>query len=41
MKEWFIKRGCLEFVIEKEMRKVRFSKQGQKPKKAKKGVPFL
>ena len=41
MKEWFIKRGYPESVIEKEMRKVHFSKQGQKSKKVEKGVPFV
>ena len=32
MKELFFKRGYPESVIEKEMKKVRFSKEGQKPK---------
>ena len=41
MKEWFIKRGYPESVIEKEMKKVRFSKQGQKSKRAEKRVPFV
>ena len=41
MNEWFIKKGYPEFVIEKEMKKVRFSKQGQKPKKDEKRAPFL
>ena len=41
MKEWFIKRVFPESVIEKEMKKVRFSEQGQKSKKFEKGVPFL
>ena len=40
MKEWFIKRGYPESVIEKEMKKVRFSKQGQKSKKVEKVVPL-
>ena len=40
MKEWFIKRGYPESVIGKEMKKVRFSEQGQKFKKVEKGVPF-
>ena len=40
MKEWFIKRGYPESVIEKELIKVRFSKQGQKSKKVEKGLPF-
>ena len=41
MKEWFIKRGYLEPVIEKDMKKVRFFNQGQKSKKVEKGVPFV
>ena len=41
MKEWFIKKACLRYVIEKEMNKVRFSKQGQQSKKVEKGVPFV
>ena len=41
MKERFIKRGYPESVIEKEMQKVHFSKQGQKSKKVEKGVPFV
>ena len=41
MKEWFIKRGYPESVIEKEMQKVHFSKQGQISKRAEKGVPFV
>ena len=40
MKEWFIKKAYPGSVIEKEMNKVRFSKQGQKSKKVEKGVPF-
>ena len=36
-----MKRGYPETVIEKEMEKVRFFKQGQKPKKVRKGVPFV
>ena len=40
MKEWF-KRGYPEPVIDKEMKKVRFSEQGQKPKKLEKGVAFV
>ena len=40
MKEWFIKRGYPESAIEKELIKVRFSKQGQKSKKVEKGLPF-
>ena len=41
MKECFTKRGYPESVIEKEMKKARFSKQGQKSKKVEKGVPFV
>ena len=41
MKEWFTKRGHPESVIEKEMKKVCFSKQGQKSKKVEKGVTFV
>ena len=33
IKEWFIKRGYPESVIEKEMKMVHFSKQDQKPKR--------
>ena len=33
MREWFMKRGYPESVIDKEMKKVHFSEQGQKPKK--------
>ena len=41
MKEWFIKRGYPESVIDKEMKKVRFSEQGQNSKKVEKGVPLV
>ena len=41
MKGWFIKRGYPESVIEKDMKKVCFSKQVQKSKKAEKRVPFV
>ena len=41
MKEWFIKRGYPESDIGKEIKKFRFSKQGQKSKKVEKGVPFV
>ena len=34
-------RGYPESVIDKEMKKVRFSEQGQKSKKVEKGVPFV
>ena len=40
-KEWFIKRGYTESVIDKEMKKVRFAEQDQKSKKVEKGVPFV
>ena len=40
MKEWFIKWGYPEAVIEKEIQQVYFSKQGQKSEKVEKGVPF-
>ena len=39
--EWFIKRGYPESVIDKKMKKVFFSEQGQKSKKLGKGVSFL
>ena len=41
MKEWFIKRGYPESLIDKEMKKVRFSEQGQKSKKVEKGATFV
>ena len=41
MKEWFIKRSYPESIIDKEMKRVRFSEQGQKSKKLEKGVPFV
>ena len=41
MKEWFIKRGYPESVIDKEMKKIRFSEQGQNSKKVEKGAPFV
>ena len=41
MKEWFIKWGYPESVIEKEMKEVCFSKQGQKYKMVEMGVPFV
>ena len=41
MKQRFIKRDYPESVIQKEMKKVRFSKQGQKSKKVEKGAPFV
>ena len=36
MKEWFIKRGYPESVIDTKMKKFRFSEQGQKSKKVEK-----
>ena len=41
MKEWFVKLGYPEAVIEKEMKKICFSKQGKTSKKVEKGVPFV
>ena len=41
MKGWLIKRGYPEVVIEKELKKVHFSKQGQKSDKVEKGLPFI
>ena len=41
MKEWFIKRSYPEPVIEKEIQKVHFSRQGQKSRKVEKRVPFV
>ena len=41
MKAWFIKLGYPESVIDKGMKKVRFSEQGQKSKKFEKGVTFV
>ena len=41
MKEWFIKSGYPKSVIEKEIKKVCFDKQGQKSKQNEKGVPFV
>ena len=41
MKEWFLKRSYPESVIDKEIKKVCFPEQGQKSKKAEKGVPFV
>ena len=34
MNEWFIKSGYLESAIEKEMKNLRFSKQGQNSKRS-------
>ena len=41
MKEWFIKRGYPETLIEKEMNKVKFSRESQNTRKVEKGVPFV
>ena len=41
MNEWFLKSGYLESAIEKEMKNLRFSKQGQNSKKVEKGVSFV
>ena len=41
MKEWFIKRGYPESIIDEKMKKVPFSEQGQKSKKVEKEVPFV
>ena len=38
LKEWFIKKGYREAVIEKELKKDCFSKQSQKSKNVEKGV---
>ena len=40
MKEWFIKRGYPEILIEEEMNKVKFSRESQITRKIEKGVPF-
>ena len=41
MKEWFIKRGYPETLIEKEMNKVKFSRESQNNRKVEKSVPFV
>ena len=41
MKEWFIKRGYPETLIEKEMNKVKFSRDSRNTRKVEKGVPFV
>ena len=41
MTEWFIKQGYPESVIDKEMKKFRFSEEGQKSRKVEKRVPFV
>ena len=40
MKSWFLKREYPEKLIEKEMRKVKFFKEGIKNAKGVKGIPF-
>ena len=39
MKSWFLKRGYPEKLIENEMRKVKFGKEGIKRAKGVKGIP--
>ena len=41
MKSWFLKRGYPEKLIENEMRKVKFGKEGIKEAKGVKGIPFV
>ena len=41
MKSWFLKRGYPEKLIENEMRKVKFGKEGIKKAKGVKGIPFV
>ena len=41
MKSWFLKREYTEKLIENEMRKVRFCKEGIKKAKGVKGIPFV
>ena len=41
MKSWFLKRGYPEKLIEDEMRKVKFGKEGIKKAKGVKGIPFV
>ena len=41
MKEWFIKRGYPETLIEKEMNKVKFSIESQNTRKVEKDVPVV
>ena len=41
MKSWFLKRGYPEKLIENEMRKVKFGKEGTKKAKGVKGVPSV
>ena len=41
MKSWFLKREYPEKLIENEMRKVRFCKEGIKKAKGVKGIPFV
>ena len=41
MKSWFLKRGYPEKLIENEMRKVKFGKEGIKNAEGVKGIPFV
>ena len=41
MKSWFLKRGYPEKLIENEMRKVKFGKEGIKKAKGVKDIPFV
>ena len=41
MKSWFLKRGYQEKLVENEMRKVKFGKQGIKKAKGIKGIPIV
>ena len=41
MKSWFLKRGYPQKLIENEMRKVKFGKEGMKKAKGVKGIPFV
>ena len=41
MKSWFLKRGYPEKLIENEMIKVKFGKEGIKKAKGVKGMPFV
>ena len=41
IKSWFLKRSYPENMIDKEMKKVKFSEKGSKQSKGSKGVPFV
>ena len=41
MKSWFLKRGYPEKLIENEMRKAKFCKEGIEKSKRVKGIPFV